>query len=148
MKKLLSLLLTLCFSAYSQTKCILYLDRYDMTSPELCQIIKTFVIDKLSDKDICYIGARETKQGKRVWISADEKGGLIDENIKRIKGYMMLFDRLFLIIDNPEDLPINRVGTKLRYECRTILPTLDGGKEWVFLISNNKYYLVRVNLVW
>ncbi len=148
MNKLLVLLLAICLSANSQTKCILYLDRYEMTSPELCQIIKTFVIEKLSDKEICHIGAEDTDRGKLIWISADEKDGLIEDNIKRVKGYMVIFDRFFLIIDNPEVLPVSRVGKKLRYECRTILPTLDGGKEWVFLISNNKYYLVRENLKW
>ena len=119
-----------------------------MTSPELCQIIKTFVIEKLSDKEICHIGAEDTDRGKLIWISADEKDGLIEDNIKRVKGYMILFDRLFLIFDNPEDLPVIRGDSILKYECKTTLPKLDGGKEWEFLISNNKYYLVRENLDW
>ena len=151
--KLLFFLLSICLSTNSQTKKTLYLDNYELSSPELCQILKKYVIEQLSDDDIfCDIRAEETERGTLIWISADDKDGINKFNIDRVKGYMMLEGHRFLIFDDPQTLPVIKVKQPiLKYVCELDkVPIYDDSvKEWTFLISENQYYLIwarNVNL--
>ena len=154
MKKILVLfLLSICLSTNAQTKKTLYLDNYELSSPELWQILKKYVIEQLSDDDIfCDIGAKETEKGTRIWVTANDRDGIDKFNMDRVKGYMMLEGHRFLIFDDPQTLPVIKVKQPiLKYVCELDkVPIIDdSAKEWTFLISDNQYYLIyarNVNL--
>ena len=128
------------------------MDNYELASQELCQILKKYVIEQLSDEDIfCEIGAKETERGTRIWVTANVRDGINKFNIDRVKGYMMLEGHRFLIFDDPQILPvINVKQPTLKFVCKYEYPIIDdGAKEWTFLISDNHYYLIwarNVNL--
>jgi len=150
---LLFLLLSICLSANAQTEKTIYLDKYELSSPELCQILKKCVIEQLSDDDLfCDIGAKETEKGTRIWVTANDRDGIDKFNIDRVKGYMMLEGHRFLIFDDPQTLPVIKVKQPiLKFVCKLDkVPIIDdGAKEWAFLISDNQYYLIwarNVNL--
>lgn len=151
--KLLFFLLSICLSTNSQTKKTLYLDNYELSSPELCQILKKYVIEQLSDDVIfCDKGAKETEKGTRIWVTANDRDGIDKFNMDRVKGYMMLEGHRFLIFDDPQTLPVIKVKQPiLKYVCELDkVPIIDdSAKEWTFLISDNQHYLIyarNVNL--
>lgn len=152
MKKLLLVFMTVCLSANSQTKGTLYLDKYELSSPELCQILKKYVIEQLDDEIYGDIGARETEKGKEIWVTVAVKEQLYKSNINRVKGYLMFEGYRFLIFDDPQTLPVIKVKQPiLKYVCELDkVPIIDdSAKEWTFLISDNQYYLIyarNVNL--
>ena len=147
MKKILILLLLFCLSANSQTKGILYLDKYELSSPELCHILKKYVIEQLDDEIFGDIGAKETEKGKEIWVTVAVKEGINNHNINRVKGYLMFEGYRFLIFDDPQYLPVIRVkDAKLKLECKLNEYMLDGAKEWTFLVSDNQWYLTQTTV--
>ena len=147
MKKLLLVFMTVCLSANSQTKGTLYLDKYELSSPEFCQILKKYVIEQLDDEIYGDIGARETEKGKEIWVTVAVKDGINNHNINRVKGYMMFEGYRFLIFDDPQYLPVIRVkDAKLKLECKLNEYMLDGAKEWTFLVSDNQWYLTQTTV--
>ena len=147
MKKILILLLLVCLSANSQTKATLYLDKYELSSPEFCQILKKYVIEQLDDEIYGEIGARETEKGKEIWVTVTVKEQLSKSNINRVKGYMMFDGYRFLIFDDPQYLPVIRVkDAKLKLVCKLDDYMLDGCKEWTFLVSDNQWYLTQTTV--
>ena len=147
MKKILILLLLVCLSANSQTKGTLYLDKYELSSPEFCQILKKYVIEQLDDEIFGSIGAKETEKGKEIWVTVDVKEGINNYNINRVKGYLMFEGYRFLIFDDPQHLPVIRVkDAKLKLVCKLDEYMFDGGKEWTFLVSDNQWYLTRTTV--
>ena len=153
MKKMMILFLLICLSAKSQTKGTLYLDNYVLFSTDLYQYIKSNIIEKLSDKDICIISASETKKGTYVCVSTSEKEDLSkDEIIDGLNGYLSISNHYFFL-DDPQRLPgfFHVKYPVLKYEyIRIENPPyyLDGGKEWWFLYANNKYYFVNEIISW
>ncbi|MBR5084606.1 MAG: hypothetical protein IKX33_08395 [Prevotella sp.] len=147
MKKILILLLLVCLSANSQTKGTLYLDKYELSSPEFCQILKKYVIEQLDDEIFGDIGAKETEKGKEIWVTVAVKEGINNHNINRVKGYLMFEGYRFLIFDDPQYLPVIRVkDAKLKLECKLNEYMLDGAKEWTFLVSDNQWYLTQTTV--
>ena len=139
--------MTVCLSANSQTKGTLYLDKYELSSPEFCQILKKYVIEQLDDEIYGDIGARETEKGKEIWVTVAVKDGINNHNINRVKGYMMFEGYRFLIFDDPQYLPVIRVkDAKLKLECKLNEYMLDGAKEWTFLVSDNQWYLTQTTV--
>ena len=147
MKKLLLVFMTVCLSANSQTKGTLYLDKYELSSPELCQILKKYVIEQLDDEIFGDIRAEETEKGKEIWVTVAVKEQLYKSNINRVKGYLMFEGYRFLIFDDPQYLPVIKVkDAKLKLVCRLDNYMFDGGKEWTFLVSDNQWYLTRTTV--
>ena len=147
MKKILILLLLVCLSANSQTKATLYLDKYELSSPEFCQILKKYVIEQLDDENFGRIGANETEKGKEIWVTVGVTDGINNHNINRVKGYLMFEGYRFLIFDDPQYLPVIRVkDAKLKLVCKLDDYMLDGCKEWTFLVSDNQWYLTQTTV--
>ena len=147
MKKILILLLLVCLSANSQTKGTLYLDKYELSSPEFCQILKKYVIEQLDDEIFGDIGAKETEKGKEIWVTVAVKEGINNHNINRVKGYLMFEGYRFLIFDDPQYLPVIKVkDAKLKLVCKLDNYMFDGGKEWTFLVSDNQWYLTQTTV--
>ena len=139
--------MTVCLSANSQTKGTLYLDKYELSSPEFCHILKKYVIEQLDDEIFGDIGAKETEKGKKIWVTVAVKEGINNHNINRVKGYLMFEGYRFLIFDDPQYLPVIRVkDAKLKLECKLNEYMLDGAKEWTFLVSDNQWYLTQTTV--
>ena len=146
---LLLFFLLFSLSATSQTKDTVFLDHYEILEPNLYQYIKENVIEKLSDQDKCTITSGESKKGTWVCITAYEQGGSGYERIP--KGYLLISDHLFLLYD-PENIPglsnVRFPTRKYEHIKTKKLPEFDGGKEWWFLYTNNKYYLINEVTSW
>ena len=142
------LFMMICLTARSQTNHSIYLDYYVSQPTSLYQFIKLNIIEKLSKEEICTISADKTKKGTYIFISASKKMH-IDKD--KVNGYILISDYLFLLY-NPKLIPgLTKVKyPQLKYEYLqndNIFPT-DGKKEWWFLYTNNKYYLINENIYW